>query len=264
MSDIKIQNNCKDICIVTEEKLDLMKIYNEVLEPSCGAISTFVGVTRDHFNGKKVIKLEYEAYKPMAEKELFKICKQVREKWEVVHIAIYHKTGLVPIGDASVIIAISSVHRDTGLEAVHWAIDELKATVPIWKKEFYEDGSVWKGNAECRHTKHQPKLHHHQHHDPTEHHTHDSHQHHHHHSNPPQHELHHHHHDSNQPQNESNQPLSNSNQDQDDLHHHSHDSNQQGNPPGSIEPHNDLNYQRNQIDPIDQTQQQKGNPPEPN
>jgi len=72
-------------------------------------------------------------------------------KWDVVHIAMYHKTGLVPIGDASVIIAISSVHRDSGLEAVHWAIDELKATVPIWKKEFYEDGSIWKGNAECRH-----------------------------------------------------------------------------------------------------------------
>jgi len=87
----------------------------------------------------------------MAEKELQKICDQVRAKWDVVHIAMYHKIGLVPIGDASVIIAISSVHREAGLEAVHWSIDELKATVPIWKKEFYEDGSIWKGNAECRH-----------------------------------------------------------------------------------------------------------------
>jgi len=141
----------KDICIVTPDKLDVSSICNEVADSFCGAISTFIGVTRDHFNGKKVLKLEYEAYKPMAEKELQKICDQVRVKWDVVHIAMYHKTGLVPIGDASVIIAISSVHRDSGLEAVHWAIDELKATVPIWKKEFYEDGSIWKGNAECRH-----------------------------------------------------------------------------------------------------------------
>jgi len=88
----------------------------------------------------------------MAEKELHKICNQVRSKWDVTHIAMYHKTGLVPIGDASVIIAISSVHRGDGLEAVRYAIDELKATVPIWKKEFYSDGSIWKGNAECRHT----------------------------------------------------------------------------------------------------------------
>uniref|UniRef100_A0A6B2LJ59 Molybdopterin synthase catalytic subunit n=1 Tax=Arcella intermedia TaxID=1963864 RepID=A0A6B2LJ59_9EUKA len=146
--------------------MDMLKIYEEVLHPSCGAVSTFVGVTRDHYNGKKVLKLEYEAYKPMAEKELFKICGLVREKWDVANISIYHKTGLVPIGEASVIIAISSVHRDTGLEAVHWAIDELKATVPIWKKEFYEDGSVWKGNAECRHghrkqlNQNQPDQHH--------------------------------------------------------------------------------------------------------
>eukprot|EP01126_Amoeba_proteus_P035880 TRINITY_DN362_c0_g1_i6.p1 TRINITY_DN362_c0_g1~~TRINITY_DN362_c0_g1_i6.p1 ORF type:complete len:110 (-),score=15.90 TRINITY_DN362_c0_g1_i6:174-503(-) len=87
----------------------------------------------------------------MAESELSKICVAVRKKWDVIHIAIYHKTGLVPIGEASVIIAISSQHREEGLEAVHWSIDELKATVPIWKKEFYTDGSVWKGNAECRH-----------------------------------------------------------------------------------------------------------------
>lgn len=142
----------KDICIITNDKLDLTAISNEVADPSCGAISTFVGVTRNHFEGKRVLKLEYEAYQTMAEKELHKICNQVRSKWDVTHIAMYHKTGLVPIGDASVIIAISSVHREDGLEAVRYAIDELKATVPIWKKEFYSDGSVWKGNAECRHT----------------------------------------------------------------------------------------------------------------
>jgi len=141
----------KNVCVVTEDKLDVSAICNEVGDPSVGAISTFIGVTRNHFEQKEVLKLEYEAYKPMAEKELLKICEQVRSNWDVKHIAMYHKIGLVPIGEASVIIAISSVHRTESLEAVHYAIDELKATVPIWKKEFYADGSTWKGNAECIH-----------------------------------------------------------------------------------------------------------------
>jgi len=150
---VQEKDNKKIVCIVTEEKLDLNAICNEVGDPSVGAISTFIGVTRNNFENKEVMKLEYEAYKPMAEKELQKICEKVRSNWDVKHIAMYHKIGLVPIGEASVIIAISSVHRSESLEAVHFAIDELKATVPIWKKEFYADGSVWKGNAECIHHK---------------------------------------------------------------------------------------------------------------
>jgi len=149
----------KDICVVTDQKLDLVAICNEVADPAAGAMSTFTGVTRNNHNGKEVLKLEYEAYKPMAEKELKKICDQVHSQWDVMHIAMYHKTGLVPIGEASVIIAISSAHRSESLEAVHYAIDELKATVPIWKKEFYADGSVWKGNAECIHHKHKGPTH---------------------------------------------------------------------------------------------------------
>jgi len=141
----------RDLCVVTEDALHLQSICDAVADPGAGSISTFIGVTRNNFNGKEVLKLEYEVYKPMAESELKKICQQVREKWKVMHIAMYHKTGLVPIGEASVIIAISSEHRTESLEAVHWAIDELKATVPVWKKEYYADGSVWKGNAECRH-----------------------------------------------------------------------------------------------------------------
>lgn len=153
MTQQHVEINNKNVCIVTEDKLDFVAIYNEVSDPSVGAISTFVGVTRNHFDNKQVLKLEYEAYKPMAEKELQKICDKIRSTWVVKHIAMYHKVGLVPIGEASVFIAISSEHRSESLEAVHFAIDELKATVPIWKKEFYADGSVWKGNAECIHHK---------------------------------------------------------------------------------------------------------------
>eukprot|EP01125_Pyxidicula_operculata_P017452 TRINITY_DN610_c3_g1_i1.p2 TRINITY_DN610_c3_g1~~TRINITY_DN610_c3_g1_i1.p2 ORF type:complete len:186 (+),score=37.37 TRINITY_DN610_c3_g1_i1:809-1366(+) len=161
----------RDICVITPDKLDLNSIVSEVSDDECGAVSTFIGVTKNHFEGKKVLKLEYEAYTPMAVKELKKICQLIRSKWDVRHISMHHKTGLVPIGEASVIIAISSIHRSESLEAVHFAIDELKVTVPIWKQEFYEDGSVWKGNAECKHNRKQHHHHHHHHHSHTEHHS---------------------------------------------------------------------------------------------
>mmetsp|Transcript_37740 Transcript_37740/g.70830 ORF Transcript_37740/g.70830 Transcript_37740/m.70830 type:complete len:204 (+) Transcript_37740:131-742(+) len=121
-----------------------------VTDPGAGAISTFVGVTRDNFDGKRVVRLEYEAYVPMAVKELDKLCGQMLKKWNLIKVAIGHRTGVVEVTQPSVIIAVSSAHRRESLEAVHWAIDELKATVPIWKKEEYEDGEVWKENAESR------------------------------------------------------------------------------------------------------------------
>ncbi|XP_028399025.1 molybdopterin synthase catalytic subunit-like isoform X2 [Dendronephthya gigantea] len=118
--------------------------------PSAGATSIFVGTTRDTFNGKRVVRLEYEAYEPMAKKELAKICQDIHKKWNVLKIAIVHRIGLVPISEASVVIAISSVHRKESLEAVQYCIDTLKATVPIWKKEVYDDGqSTWKENSDC-------------------------------------------------------------------------------------------------------------------
>ncbi|RXM94448.1 Molybdopterin synthase catalytic subunit [Acipenser ruthenus] len=93
------------------------------------------GITRNSFEGKKVVELEYEAYIPMAQSEMKKICWDVRRKWpSVKHIAIHHRLGVVPVSEASVIIAISSPHRSESLEAVKYCIDTLKATVPIWKK----------------------------------------------------------------------------------------------------------------------------------
>ncbi|MGH0169417.1 UNVERIFIED_CONTAM: hypothetical protein FKN15_073506 [Acipenser sinensis] len=95
------------------------------------------GITRNSFEGKKVVELEYEAYIPMAQSEMKKICWDVRRKWpSVKHIAIHHRLGVVPVSEASVIIAISSPHRSESLEAVKYCIDTLKATVPIWKKVF--------------------------------------------------------------------------------------------------------------------------------
>lgn len=122
-----------------------------IASPEAGAISTFIGVTRNNFQGKEVLKLEYEAYEPMALKKMMSLCSEVHTKWpDVIKIGIAHRVGRVVVGEPSVVIAVSSAHRKASLEACAWAIDELKATVPIWKKEFFADGSIWKENEECR------------------------------------------------------------------------------------------------------------------
>ncbi|KAK9866584.1 hypothetical protein WJX84_000343 [Apatococcus fuscideae] len=97
-----------------------------------------------------LVELEYEAYEPMARKELQELVERARSKWNLKHVAIAHRIGIVPILEPSVIIAVSSAHRKDSLEACAWAIDELKAAVPIWKKELYEGGEIWKENAENR------------------------------------------------------------------------------------------------------------------
>jgi molybdopterin synthase catalytic subunit len=103
----------------------------------------------------KVVTLEYEAYDEMAKKEMANICFEIRQRWpDVKHIAMHHRLGLVPVKEASVVIAISSPHRKSSLEALPFALDELKKSVPVWKKEFYKAGSgesssQWKENPEC-------------------------------------------------------------------------------------------------------------------
>mmetsp|Transcript_18114 Transcript_18114/g.23375 ORF Transcript_18114/g.23375 Transcript_18114/m.23375 type:complete len:166 (+) Transcript_18114:68-565(+) len=120
-------------------------------EPSCGAVSTFVGITRDNFQGKKVTKLSYESYVPMAEKELRKLCTEATEKFpSVKRIAAVHILGDCPVGKASVILATASPHRREAINCCEYLIDELKARIPIWKLEVYEGDadSVWKENVE--------------------------------------------------------------------------------------------------------------------
>jgi len=148
-------NKSEDYVDVTYDKLSLEELATKVLSPAAGAIATFSGTTRDDFNGKKVIRLEYEAYTPMAKKEMFAICNRMRGKWELIKIAMVHRIGEVPVGEASVIVAASSTHRKDALEASQYGIDEIKTRVPIWKKEVYEDGSMWKENCEGLHHKQQ-------------------------------------------------------------------------------------------------------------
>lgn len=137
------------LCAIREGELDHAEAVRFVGDPGCGAISTFLGVTRDNFEDKAVEKLSYEAYVAMAEAEMRKLCVRARERWTLAKCLILHRVGEVPVGGASVIIATSSPHREASLAATAWLIDELKATVPIWKKESYKDGHPqWKENKE--------------------------------------------------------------------------------------------------------------------
>ncbi|GLJ48208.1 hypothetical protein SUGI_1018030 [Cryptomeria japonica] len=134
--------------IVDEAPLDITKYTNLVRSPAAGAIATFMGTTRDTFEDKEVVELRYEAYVPMAHRQLRAICTEARNRWELMRVAVAHRLGVVPVGEESVFVAVSSVHRRDALEACEYVIDEIKASVPIWKKEIYTNGEVWKENSE--------------------------------------------------------------------------------------------------------------------
>lgn len=128
-----------------DKALDLNELVQVVGDPGAGAIVTFIGTTRDNNEGRRVYSLEYEAYPGMAEQEMRKLGEEAAAKWQLSHIAVHHRIGRVPIGEASVMIAVASPHRDEGFQACRYIIDELKKRVPIWKKEIYEGGEVWIG-----------------------------------------------------------------------------------------------------------------------
>ena len=130
---------------ISKEPLSLDECYAFIRDDGCGGNVLFIGTVRDHFDGKRVTKLEFEVYKSMAIKELSRIIESCKTRWQVEKIAIHHRYGELLIGDIAVIIAVSTPHRKEAFEASEYLIDELKKTVPIWKKEFLEDGSYWVG-----------------------------------------------------------------------------------------------------------------------
>ncbi|KAJ6315418.1 hypothetical protein OIU78_018831 [Salix suchowensis] len=140
----------KTLVEILEENnlIDLAKYINYVSASQAGAIATFSGTTRDTFEGKTVVELRYEAYVPMAIRQIKSICSSARSSWDIHSIAVAHRLGAVPVGETSVFIAVSAVHRADALDACKFLIDELKASVPIWKKEVYSNGEVWKENSE--------------------------------------------------------------------------------------------------------------------
>ena len=132
---------------IWEKPLSLDAVIQQVSARHVGAVSTFSGIVRDHNLGRAVLYLEYECYPAMAVKEMNKIRKQALEQWEIHDIAILHRVGRLEIGEAAVVIAVASAHREAGLQALKFTIDTLKATVPIWKKEYWADGSMWLENC---------------------------------------------------------------------------------------------------------------------
>jgi molybdopterin synthase catalytic subunit len=131
---------------IVTHAIDAAAVTAAVADPATGATVTFVGTTRDHNDGRSVTRLEYEAYPEMAIAEMRAIGETAQQRWPIARIAIVHRIGVVPIGEASVVIAVSAGHRRAAFEACHFAIDRLKEIVPIWKKEHFEGGEIWIGS----------------------------------------------------------------------------------------------------------------------
>jgi len=132
---------------LSEEPLSLEAAAAEVASDEAGAIASFVGTTRAHSRGREVVRLEYEAYEGMAEAEMERIAAVLRQRHDVIDVAIHHRVGPVEIGETSVVIAVSATHRGAAFDACREAIDTLKQTVPLWKKELYVGGEEWIGQG---------------------------------------------------------------------------------------------------------------------
>ena len=132
---------------VTEQPLSLAAVVDEVSDESAGAIATFTGTVRRESRGRTVLYLEYEAYAEMAEDVMSQLAAELQERHELWAVAIHHRVGRVEIGEPSVVIAVSAAHREAALAACKEAIDTLKQTVPLWKKEVYEGGEEWLGRG---------------------------------------------------------------------------------------------------------------------
>jgi molybdopterin synthase catalytic subunit/molybdopterin converting factor small subunit len=132
---------------LSDEPLLLDAVVREVASGEAGAIATFVGTTRAHSRGRVVVRLEYEAYEGMAEETMAEIGGELKERYDLLDVAIHHRTGTVEIGEPSVVIAVSATHRAAALAACADAIDTLKERVPLWKKEVYEGGEEWIGRG---------------------------------------------------------------------------------------------------------------------
>ena len=130
---------------ITEAPIDPARLLAAVADPAAGASVLFVGTTRNENAGRRVTRLEYEAFSTMAVREMRLLARQARRRWPLRRVAMVHRTGVVPVGEASVGIAVSAGHRAEAFHACHWLIDRLKEIVPIWKKEHYRGGTVWIG-----------------------------------------------------------------------------------------------------------------------
>lgn len=130
---------------ITADPIDAAALLAAVGDPAAGGTTLFVGTTRNENEGRVVERLEYEAYEAMAIDEMRRIGDDIARRWSVVAVAMVHRVGVVPVGEASVAVAVAAAHREEAFAACRYGIDTLKATVPIWKKEYYLGGEHWVG-----------------------------------------------------------------------------------------------------------------------
>lgn len=144
MTSGKQQERSVDLVAVGPETIDPSALIEFVTEPQCGAVALFLGTVRDHSKGKEgVTHLEYEAYDDVVERKIQDIVSEARQKWSLQRIAVVHRVGSVDVGESSVAVAVGSGHRGEAFVAARYVIDELKARVPIWKKEHWPGGAEW-------------------------------------------------------------------------------------------------------------------------
>lgn len=128
---------------ILDTDLSAQNCIDFVTNPACGGINVFVGTVRNQTKGKSVVRLDFEAYKPMAISEMKKIAITACERWPIAKISVHHRVGSLDLEGIAVVIAVATPHRKASFEACEFVIDTLKQTVPIWKKEIFEDGEVW-------------------------------------------------------------------------------------------------------------------------
>lgn len=136
---------------LTDGPIDIDAVRSAVTDPGCGAVLIFEGTARDRFEGRRVVRLEYEAWPALAIPVMNAIGDEITGRWPGARVAMVHRTGPVPIGEPTVVIAVATPHRAACYEASRYAIEQLKSRVPVWKKEIYEDGSAWKANTPAVH-----------------------------------------------------------------------------------------------------------------
>jgi len=130
-------------CSIVFEPIQVQAITDALKRPEDGAIAAFEGIVRNQTRGRRTLYLDYEAYEPMALRQMEALAQQALERFQVRDVAIVHRLGRLEIGETSVLIVVASAHRDAAFDACRWLIDTLKRTVPVWKKEYFEGGAVW-------------------------------------------------------------------------------------------------------------------------
>jgi molybdopterin synthase catalytic subunit len=135
-----------DLIQIRDSALDPARLETFLTDPSCGALTSFVGRVRSEHQGRAVSRLDYECFEPLARREMQRLAQEARQRWKLGPLVLAHRVGRLDVGDVAVVVAVTSAHRDEGFAACRFLIEELKAKVPIWKHEFFaEGGEAWVG-----------------------------------------------------------------------------------------------------------------------